>query len=445
MEALSLFQDEMYNHQIFSEIIMKLRPNIKFIKKKKKIINIKKKNLNQKYSFLLKTLSYRLKKENGNNEIFILSSYLGLLREILLQIKLNGFLRFNFCEEIKRKFQIDSIKRNIKLKDSKSFLRMLKLMVIQNLPASYLEGYDYVKTLGYKKKWPNNPKKIFTSVSHLYSDVFKVWLAEKREKRSKFIVGQHGIGYLVSKFHSQYDLDLTRSDKLIFWGNKKFKDKKIIKGFNFLSRSKINRTKNFYITMVQKFPHKYLTKLISNDYNISTIDQNIKSQKIFLSSLSKKFQNQIKIRYCFSNNFFPDVYNYEKKYWSDIKDKFKFESRSTPMNKSLKTTKLVILNSIHSTLFFECLSNDIPCIIFSNFLSDSFYKEGKKDFKSLQKVGIIHNDPIKLSKFINKNFENLNSWWNGREVNRVKKKFIEKYCRFESNPIKAISKILSTC
>ena len=64
--------------------------------------------------------------------------------------------------------------------------------------------------------------------------------------------------------------------------------------------------------MVQKFPHKYLTKLISNDYNISTIDQNIKSQKIFLSSLSKKFQNQIKIRYCFSNNFFQ-MYTIMKK------------------------------------------------------------------------------------------------------------------------------------
>ena len=78
LEALSLFQDEMYNHQIFSEIMMKFRPNIKFIKKKK--LSISRKKFKSKYSFLLKTLSYRLKKENGNNEIFILSSYLGLLR-----------------------------------------------------------------------------------------------------------------------------------------------------------------------------------------------------------------------------------------------------------------------------------------------------------------------------------------------------------------------------
>ena len=114
------------------------------------------------------------------------------------------------------------------------------------------------------------------------------------------------------------------------------------------------------------------------------------------------------------------------------------------MNKSLKTTKLVILNSIHSTLFLNVYQM-IYLVLYFQIFFRFFYKEGKKDFKSLQKVGIIHNDPIKLSKFINKNFENLNSWWNGREVNRVKKKFIEKYCRFESNPIKAMSKILSTC
>ena len=69
------------------------------------------------------------------------------------------------------------------------------------------------------------------------------------------------------------------------------------------------------------------------------------------------------------------------------------------MNKSLKTTKLVILNSIHSTLFFECLSNDIPCIIFSNFFSDSFYKEGKKILKAYKK--------LELFTMILLNFQNL--------------------------------------
>ena len=93
-------------------------------------------------------------------------------------------------------------------------------------------------------------------------DLFKIWAAEKRLIGSKLVVGQHGLGYLVSKFHSQYDLDLNLSDEFIFWGKKKFGNKKIKKGFNFISLAKFKRKKKENILLIQKFPHKYQTKIM---------------------------------------------------------------------------------------------------------------------------------------------------------------------------------------
>ena len=64
------------------------------------------------------------------------------------------------------------------------------------LPKSYLENYTIYKSfVNNKTNWPNNPKVIFTSNSHFTNDPFKIWLAEK-ERKIKFIVGQHGNGYL---------------------------------------------------------------------------------------------------------------------------------------------------------------------------------------------------------------------------------------------------------
>ena len=62
------------------------------------------------------------------------------------------------------------------------------------LPKSYLENYTIYKSfVNNKTNWPNNPKVIFTSNSHFTNDPFKIWLAEKREKKIKFIVGQYGM------------------------------------------------------------------------------------------------------------------------------------------------------------------------------------------------------------------------------------------------------------
>ena len=129
--------------------------------------------------------------------------------------------------------------------------------------------------------------------------------------------------------------------------------------------------------------------------------------------------------------------------WKDFKNKFKFEKKLISIKKSIINSKIIILNSFHSTLLYECLTNNIPCIIFTNFASQSFYKSGIKDYNNLKKIGIIHQDPKMLSNFLNNNINFIEDWWNDQKTTKIKNEFIKSYCADEKKPINFLKNILS--
>ena len=374
------------------------------------------------------------------NEIFVISSYLGIFKEILLQLDLNGLPKLNYCKKIDKKFNIIKSLRENEIKNKKDdyFLSLIKKLIFKNMPASYLEGYNYIQKKISQYNWPEKPNAILTANAHFNYDIFKFWLADKREKKIKLIVSQHGAGYLFSKFHSDYDLDVNNCDYLLSWGKKKFKNKKILPGFNLRVKNKFKNENKENILFVQHFPYKYTTRLISNDYNFSNINKNLENQKKLIKKLNKEISKKIRIRLFSSKKFYPDIFDYEKDKWSNFMTKYSFETRETPIERSINNSKIIIINTLHSTLFFECLTSNVPSFVFSNFSINTIKKECRVDFLNLKKIGIIQDNPMIFSKFLNKNIKNIDEWWNTKKVFKIKNQFIRNYCYYEKNPVKAI-------
>ena len=59
---------------------------------------------------------------------------------------------------------------------------MISALLIKNMPASYLEGYNFLQKKITKYNWPEKPKAVLTANAHFNFDVFKFWLADKRKK-----------------------------------------------------------------------------------------------------------------------------------------------------------------------------------------------------------------------------------------------------------------------
>ena len=370
---------------------------------------------------------------------FIISSYLGFLNEIKFQKLVNNSFNFNQKNFIKTSFKLNTKIRNIKIKDLNNYSEkdFLKFLLIKFIPQSYLENYKEYKLFIEKKlNWEKNPLKIFTSNSHFYDDIFKIWLAEKREKKVSLIIGQHGNGYVFPKFSSFYDRDVMNCDKFLFWGKKKFKNKKITQNFNLIMTGKKNfNRKRKNILMVQYYPYKYQNRVISTEHTLYDIEENLNLQKKFISGLNKDLKEKIIIRLGSPKIYSNGMYNHEKKQWMKFKHFFKFQNRYSPIRKSLKESSFVIVNSLVSTVFLECLYYNIPCFIITDFKKNMFNKECYNDFLQLKKVGIIQNNSKEFSKFININYNNLDKWWNNNKVNKVIKKFNYNYNFKEKNPL----------
>ena len=70
--------------------------------------------------------------------------------------------------------------------------------------------------------------------------------------------------------------------------------------------------------------------------------------------------------------------------------------------------------------------------------------ECREDFADLKKIGIIQDDPLKFSKFLNKKINFIDEWWNEKKILKIKNKFIKNYCYFENNTVKEIkNKLIS--
>jgi putative transferase (TIGR04331 family) len=453
VDATNIYLTDAWNNHIFTFLIKKLSPKIKIKKidlnlKKKILLTNNNKSLTGKIKKIIRTIFISLtKKNNKDDNIFIITSYLKFIDEIKLQIKVNKKVTINVPTKYENLLKPDLKLRNIKLKKSKDdkFTFIVKQLIMENIPISYLEGYKKLVRFSEELPWPKKPRLIFSSNSHFSDDVFKIWLAEKKEKNNTpFISGQHGGSFLTTKFFTQHKIDFDNCDKFLFWGNKKFKNKKVIPLFNIKSVSNIFKRKIFCdkITLVQDNPLRYTQYLNKFSSPFSELKMNIKHQNIFIKNLNSSNKKKIKIKLG-SIDYLDDYENYEINLWKKFDTNFNFEKRKISMEQSIKDTKLVICTTLGSTVFLESLTSNIPTFIFTNYNKNLISDECRSDYEKLKKIGIINNNPYKFAKFINKNFNNIDNWWNSKNIKIVINDFVDKYCSINEEPIEKLNKILN--
>jgi len=85
-------------------------------------------------------------------------------------------------------------------------------------------------------------------------------------------------------------------------------------------------------------------------------------------------------------------------------------------------SKIIILDH-YSTSFIEVLKYNIPFILIldKKFIHRSLLKS--VSFENLIKNNIVHDCPLKASKFLNKLYDNYLKWWNYEKVLAAVKNF----------------------
>jgi putative transferase (TIGR04331 family) len=416
--------NEYFNSLLLSKIIEKLRlfkysytkkTRKFFFSDKNKIVNTKKSQIKEIFNF-------------DSSNVYFMDTYIPPWPNLALKIFVNK--RPSFFSDIvfnkKYTTRLEKKKRSFNLfgfKHKDRFYYLISKIIGDFLPMSFIENYKLIKNEVTSKNslLPQKIKTIFTSNSFGKKDNYNIWIAEKVFNGAKYIVGQHGSGYLES-YDKFSRIEFRTCDKFIAWGNQQF-SKKIFPLFNFRAwKKKIPYKNNKNILFVTRSVGTQITH-----YDRWSLGNEIfsKTEKI-INKINVCLQKKIilKLHSNYKKNIYPDFDSFLKK---NINKDF-LVSKNISFYDLLKKTKLVVFND-YSTGFLECLSLDFPSICFFPSRLDFIHSKNKKDFLVLKKNNLIFFNEWEIANFINSNHEYLNDWWNSPSIKKVKHNFCIKYSK----------------
>ena len=312
-----------------------------------------------------------------------------------------------------------------------AFVNILSDLIFKYIPVSYLENFDNYRQKIRTINWPKNPKIIFSSNSFFHDDFFKTWLVEKKNSNSKFISGQHGGGFFISKFHF-YELHQKKvSDKILTWGYKKESIYKPM--FNFKTATK-------------KIKFNNSGNLLMVDYELSRFSvATTHNQFYFLSHLNGKFNFVKKINSNIRDKLVFRTYAHDLG-WSTV-DRLKEISSSIQIDQnkniyaSLNNIRICIVN-LNSTVFLETLNLNLPTIIYFDPKQDLIRNDAKLYFDLLKKVNIYFDNSISAAEHVNNIWNQVDKWWYSKKTQSVVSYFCDKYSRRTETPTNDLYKAL---
>ena len=385
----------------------------------------------------------------SDNDAFIISTYLSKLNELKLNISINK-KPYLWSEE--RIIIKDKVNKNIrkdiceKFKNLNSNYSIIKSMLIELMPVCYLEGFSNLLLEVKTSVYPKNPKFIFTAVAGVFDEKFKLWMALQSIKDTPIYAIQHG-GFYGWQKEPYLQSEENTCNKFITWGWKMRPNDEI--GFNivFPKKNKYKQRKKGSLLIIMP-PHEVLNYRFFYHERFWNFDDYTKYNhkiKKFVSNIDNDITPSITIRlYKFR---FTDTLDEDHKknllLWKSGNNNITIDDGKKHIDKLVKKSKLVI-QTYESTGVLNTLSQNIPTIlIWEKHLLDGLNTTAQKYFKILIDNNILFTDYEIASKFINKVWYNIDSWWLDDKTQEAIRKFCNQYSKSCDDPISKLKSLLN--
>ncbi len=369
---------------------------------------------------------------------FVLSAtYLPRMQEVFLQLRLGTKPRRLHVFPPPEATVNSKARQQLDLDDSglNEIEQILIKFLRTYLPTSFLEGFSDLRKSTHLMRFPNNPKAIFTSNRHIYDDVFNVWVADITENGSRLILGQHGGHYGISRFPSfaeRHECDIA--DTYLTWG----------------ASSCHNATPAIILTVLGKRrPLRKGSKLVlitdhlwsqkrSQFIDIDQTSNYTKHINDVVDSLPSGICSQLIIRTHHGQDETGGAIVEESRV---NKLGITVDDGSTAYSRILRKSRIVVV-AHNGTTFPETISLGVPTLITwtSNWVE--IRDEAKPIFAKLAEVGIFHEDPVSLAKHISAIWDNVDAWWESKEVVEARELFCSQYAKSVPRPRKFLRQII---
>ncbi len=442
----NLCTDDDWNEAIYGQLLELYWYDVVKIKKIQKLFNnnIHKNDKRENVMTTFKThiinsiIQLFNKLFSKNNSYFFISTYLDFKTDFKLQMRL-GQLPKLWQRLPAPIIKPDSQQRQWRL-DGKSkdtlFEDVVRRFIPSHIPSTYLEGYKELEKVTIQTGWPKRPKGILTSNAYNSDDVFKKWAAGKIETGTNLIIGQHGGHYGIGGFNFDELHEISIADKYLSWGWFDNLIPKILPVGNLkFYNKKVSYDSNGSALMVQRCHSRYSSRIFAAPLSSQFLDY-LEDQKKFLEILPYKLRKQVLLR------LYPIDYGLDQKSrWKDNMPEVEIETGEQNILKLIKKSRLYI-STYNATTYLESLYWNVPTIIFWDPKHWELRENAKPYFELLKSVGIFHNSPKSAAQQMIKIWEDVDTWWNSKEIQDVRHKFCEQYTRDNDSLIRDIEKIL---
>jgi putative transferase (TIGR04331 family) len=440
-----LIMSDTWNHFIFSEIIKNLKNQRKISFKEKEFkdrenfrgyLKIKHYSKIRKiYSLFTSIFKKKIKKE----KFLISESYLGFFSELILNLKLGCFPKFDNFKLPEEKIINDEERKEYLLKDfspRNEFEKILCNLIKIQIPISYFENFEKIQKIISNINWPEQPKIIFTS-HFLQKTIQAVYTAEKVEKfDAKLIHGQHGGAYGQYLFSTLQDYEIDVCDKFLSWGWPNLKNKKVVPFgiIKNISKIKYNK-KNNKILLILRSQSRYTHRI--NSYSGSYQLHNYFKECVqFCKKIDNVMQtNQLIVR-LHARRFWDEGLLFKNEF-----PKLNIDEGYKSIHELVSNSKLVV-HSYVGTGYLETLTSNFPTIVFTNVSDCLLSQDTIDDLKILSEAKIFHPNYESAADFIKKNHQNIDDWWKDDITQKARSFFCKKYANKNKNKINNLVKIL---
>lgn len=442
-------ESDYFNYHAFKQIIdfkkTKGEINVKIIKIKKKLSEnfkkiktfkkIKKKNL-------LLRLILLFQKKFFNPKILIVDGinfkFNFFLNLFLLQFPFFFKEIFNWNDE-KNKIKIKvNLKKNKHKKkelskipfEGSSFETFIFENIFNDIPLCFTSGLNQLNKL--VKNVKLNPEVIISGSSHVHNEFAKLWmLKQKYELNKKLIILSHG-GAHQNLSLTTFDYDHKIGDCYFGWVCKNMLSKNYLPNTKYSFNTKKRNRNRDKIVFVGNEIMPYINRISPGPKSISSANI-INDLEKFSKNLKKNIRDKL---------YYSPKKEMIKHFFYRIKKIIKRNKilPKTQFNKQIKKSKLVVCTYPQTTFFDSLLSG--PTILIYNPSLWRHYKSLNDAYKILKKNNIIFEDAVAAAKHINIVWNDLDKWWNKKNVLYARNFFLKNFNLPPKNQLSDISKSL---
>jgi len=150
----------------------------------------------------------------------------------------------------------------------------------------------------------------------------------------------------------------------------------------------------------------------------------------FYNNLPKSIQVDLTVR------LLSEDYGWcQKERWEDLFSGIKLDIGKIPLEKQVSNSRISI-SSYNATTYLETLSQNIPTMIFWNPKQWELRDSAIPSFDKLKSVGIFHEDPKAAALHLVNIWDDIESWWNTKELQTAREEFCQTYAYIPPKPFR---------